>query len=311
MQYELKISGAPQDDGAIDLDRLAQLANGLRDIAKGALQIRLLGASQSKGRETRKINDALRIRLKGLKPGSTVLQLECEPFKNTLAHIQGDFFKPDLLERLPNQSPLALVMETFADALSDSGDDSDYLDKPLLNDLQDFKKLFLDDNEVFSLQNEGGAPELSLMRKDFQRIKSMEDRTPDPAPIILSGMVEMLQYSKSKIVILTEEGRSLNGVLAEGLLTGEASKYWGKKVTISGTAHFRPSGRMAFVEVERMFEPSEKDDYFSRPPRRETVEQQLERQIQQKGLQNRFGNFIGILTEAGQSIEDDLKILTR
>jgi hypothetical protein len=54
-----------------------------------------------------------------------------------------------------------------------------------------------------------------------------------------------------------------------------------------------------------------RDIAIGAPPRHETVEQQLERQILQKGLQNRFGNFIGILTEAGQSVEDDLKMLTR
>lgn len=310
MQYELKISGAQTDDGSIDLDRLAHLAEGLRDIAKGALQIRLLGASQKKGRETLRFNDALRIRLRGLKAGSTILELECEPFKNTLAHIQGDFFKPALLERLPDQTPVALIIETFADALNEDSD-SELLDKPLLHNLHQFKKLFLSDAEVFQFSNRGSTPDLKLKKSDFQRIKTLEDNTPDPAPVILNGTVELLQYSKSKIVILTEEGKSINGFLAEGLLGSEASRWWGKKVTISGTAHFRPSGRTAFVEVERMFEPGENDAYFSKPPRRETVEQQLERQIQQKGNVNRLSTFIGILADDEQTLESDLLLLTK
>jgi hypothetical protein len=310
MQYELKISGSQMDDGAIDLDRLAQLAEGLRDIAKGALQIRLLGSSQKKGRETMRLNDALRIRLRGLKPGSTILELECEPFKNTLAHIQGDFFKPDLLTRLPEQTPVALIVETFSDALNETSD-SEYLDKPLLHNLHQFKKLFLSDSELFQFTNKGSMPSLKLARADFDRIKMREDRTPDPAPVILSGTVELLQYSKSKIVILTEEGRSLNGFLAEGLAGEGASRWWGKKVTITGTAHFRPSGRMAFVEVEQMFEPRAKDEYFSKPPRHETVEQQLERQLQQKGNVNNLAALIGILADDDQSLEADLMLLSK
>jgi len=37
MEYEIKLSGTPFDDGAIDLDRLEFIAQYLRDIAKGAL----------------------------------------------------------------------------------------------------------------------------------------------------------------------------------------------------------------------------------------------------------------------------------
>ncbi len=309
-QYELRISGAQTDDGAIDLERLSLLAEGLRNIAKGALQIRLLGASQKKGRETLRLNDALRIRLRGLKPGSTVLELECNTFKKTLQHIQGNFFKPELLEKLPEQTPVALIVETFTDALNEESD-SEYLDKPLLHSLHDFKKLFLSDSEIFEFQNGGSKPLLALTRPDFKRIKVREDNTPDPAPIILSGRVELLQYSKSKITILSEEGRTLNGFLAPDLIDGEASRWWGKKVTISGIAHYRPSGRMAFVEVERMFEPGAKDEYFSKPPRRETVEQQLERQLQQKGNINQLASFIGVLSEEDQSLEGDLLLLTK
>lgn len=310
MQYELRLSAAEQDDGGIDLDRLAQFAFGFRDIAKGALQIRLLGASHSKGRETRKLTDALRIRLIGMRTAeSTVFELECKQFRETLPPIQGDFFRP-ALEQLPDLSPIGLVMLSFNDALAEN-EDSDNLDKMLLRDLADLKKLFVSDEEVFTLSNRGSLPDLTLMRKDFQRIKQLEDQTPDPAPVILNGTVELLQFSKSKIVLLTEEGRSINGVLTEGLLAGEASRFWGKKVTITGTAHFRPSGRMAFVEVDRMFEPGEKDEFFSKVPVRETVEQQLQRQIAQKGLVNRFGDFYGCLAEEGVTWEDDQKYLTK
>lgn len=43
----------------------------------------------------------------------------------------------------------------------------------------------------------------------------------------------------------------------------------------------------------------------------ETVEQQLERQLRQKGPINQLGSFIGVLAEEGQSLEDDLKLLTK
>lgn len=42
-----------------------------------------------------------------------------------------------------------------------------------------------------------------------------------------------------------------------------------------------------------------------------TVEAQLQQQLQQKGHVNHLADFIGILAEEGQSLEEDLKLLTR
>jgi hypothetical protein len=52
------------------------------------------------------------------------------------------------------------------------------------------------------------------------------------------------------------------------------------------------------------------DGFFSRPVFRETVAQQLERQIsKKKGIANRLSDFIGILADAEGSYENDLKML--
>ena len=56
-------------------------------------------------------------------------------------------------------------------------------------------------------------------------------------------------------------------------------------MTIAGTAHYSAGGRMSFLYIEKLFEPSEADKYFSKPSKKETVEQQIQRQ--QKSLKNR------------------------
>jgi hypothetical protein len=43
----------------------------------------------------------------------------------------------------------------------------------------------------------------------------------------------------------------------------------------------------------------------------ETVEQQLERQLQQKGNVNNLAALIGILADDDQTLEDDLMLLTK
>ena len=75
MKYELKISGAIEESGTIDLQRLATISNGIRKISEGALQIRLKGISFSRGKKKIPLEKSLKVRLTGLKEGSTVLRM--------------------------------------------------------------------------------------------------------------------------------------------------------------------------------------------------------------------------------------------
>lgn len=309
MEYEIKLSGTPFDDGGVDLDRLEIIAQHLRDIAKGALQMRMFGSSYKKGRETDQIARALKIRLRGISQGSTVLHLECKPFRETLQNVQGSLFQQAILERLPDQTPVSLIMESFQDALNPELG-SELLDKYLLKDLQSFKKALINERQTIQFSNQGSLPDLELRMADFNRLKNIEERTPSPQPVVISGIVEELKFSKAKVTFVPDKGRPITGFLGETVSTGEMAGFWGKKVTIQGTAHFRPNGQMAFVEIEKVSLSDRGDAFFSRPVVRETVAQQLERQMAaRKSSGNKLSQFIGILSDAEGNFENDLKLL--
>ncbi len=307
MQYEIKLQGAPTDDGSISLERLADLAASLQAIAKGALQIRLGGISNWRGRTTLRLNGALEIRLRGLRPGSTVLDLECDTFRESLAGQQGDVFRPNILEALPALTPMSLVIQSFQDALQPQPNE-EHLDKPLLQELQQFKKLFSEANETITISNRGSLPSLELRKQDLAKIHILEVQTPEPQNVLVKGLVETLKYSKSKVIIQTSEGR-IDAFLPQTLTPDAISRHWGKEVTIAGMAHYRPSGRMAFIEIERIFEPSDGDAYFSRKKSSETAEQQIQRQLAEKQYQNQLGDLVG-KWPGEESFEDLLKQLS-
>ncbi len=310
MEYEINLSGTPFDDGAIDLDRLEIIAQYLRDIAKGALQMRMFGSSYKRGRETEEIVRALKIRLTGLSRGSTILHLECQPFRETLQHVQGNLFHQEILRRLPDETPVSLVMESFQDALNPKSG-REMLDIHLLKDLQNFKKVLVNDAQTVKFSNRGTLPDLQLRMVDFTRFKTIEEQTPNPQPVVISGIVEELKFSKAKVTFIPDRGRPITGFLGEGVPAGEMAKYWGQKVTIRGTAHFRSSGQMGFVEIGKVSLAEEGDAYFSRPVQRETVAQQLERQMaSKKKAGNQLSQFIGILADAAGDYENDLKMLS-
>lgn len=205
MKYEIKLSGAEQDDGKIDLQRLVLLAQSVSDIAIGALQIRLLGISGEKGRTSELISNALKITLSDLKPGSTILELECEPFKKTLDGYQGDAFRPEIFRSLPDQTPMSLVMESYREALNYK-EEANYLDKALLKKLKSVEKIFVSKEEALTITNQGKTPDVQLKKVDFKKIQSLEESIPEPREIIINGVVEELKYSKLKVTINTKEG---------------------------------------------------------------------------------------------------------
>ena len=303
MTYEIKLEGAEQDDGKIELHRLILLAQAITEIAKGALQIRLMGISAEKGRTSDRITNALKIKLADLKNGSaglevinkelgsTILELECEYFKETLAGQQGDAFRPEILGDLPNQSPMTLVMETFKEALNYK-EEVNHLDKALLKKLKNFEKVFVSKEELLTIANRGSIPKLELQKIDFRKIQKLEESIPEPQEVIINGVVEELKYSKRRVTINTKEG-AVNGILSESLDPADISKYWGKDLTIAGTAHYQPSGKMSFLYIEKIFEPTDTDKYFSKPSRKETVEQQIQRQQKQIKHSNRLSEIVG------------------
>lgn len=306
MKYEIKLAGAEQDDGKIELDRLVNLAQSITNIARGALQVKLMGISNEKGRRSEKISTALRIKLSDLKKGSTILELECEPFKTTLKGHPGDLFKTEILEQLPDKTPMSLVIDSFREAMN-YNEDSTFLDKPLLKRLKDFKKVFISKDELLTISNQGTIPEITLKRSDFKRIGILEESIPEPQEIVINGVVEELKYSKLRVGIATKEGL-VHAILSEELEPVDISKYWGKELTISGRMHFLPSGRPSFIYIERIFAPGEFDDYFSKPINKLTIEQQIQKKLKQQRHTNFLSEFVG-QWPGEESIDEILKDL--
>lgn len=306
MRYEIKLAGADQDDGKIELDRLVQLAQSITNIARGALQVKLVGISNEKGRRTEKISTALKIKLSDLKKGSTILELECDSFKSTLEGQPGDLFKSEILEQLPDKTPMSLVIESFREAMN-YNEDSTFLDKPLLKKLKDFKKIFVSDDELLTISNSGSIPEITLRRSDFKKIGVLEESIPEPQEIVINGVVEELKYSKLRVGIATKQGL-VNAVLSEELEPMDISKYWGQELTIAGRMHFLPSGKPSFIYIERVFKPDEFDSYFSKPVNKLNIEQQIQKKIKYQKHTNLLGDIVG-QWPGDESIDDILKDL--
>lgn len=290
MKYEIKIDKPAEGNGHIDLRRLVQLADIISKVAEGALQLRLRGVSITAGRKQAKLDDALRIDLVGVKKGSTRLMLECATLGETLKGIQFDAFRHEGQLQLAEQTPMSLFMNTFNDAL-DGTSSKEFLDKPLLNQLVAFKKVFRAPEEAFRVSNEGRTKELVVKKESLKQIAVLEESLPEPERIVLQGTVDLLQHSSSRIRVKGPDG-VMDGFLSDDLDRSEVAQFWTKEATVMGLVHFKPGGRRT-IEVQRIFPVEQGEDYFAKQRKGENVEQQIERQLREKGGRNTTKSVVG------------------
>jgi hypothetical protein len=306
MKYEFKIEGANEPTGSIDLHRISLIADCIRKVSEGALQIRIKGISLQKGRKKLSLENALRVSLIGIKEGSTILCLEAKPFSETLDDLQLDLFRQEAQLAIPGQTPVSMFISAFHEAL-DEDSTKEFIDKPLLKELKKLKAAFYAEGEKFSLVNQGSINELELSKETFSKIKFLDDDLPEPEAILINGRVELLQFSKCKVSIETKDGL-ISGFISDDLNPEEIAKYWGKEVTLAGTLHYKPNGRNV-IEIDRVFEAQAGDEYFSRKKKAETTEQQIQRQLREHNYQNNLSEIIG--KWPGDEEFDDLqKMLT-
>ncbi|WBL41295.1 hypothetical protein PBT90_11060 [Algoriphagus halophytocola] len=306
MKYELKIAHALDTAGSIDLQRLSSISDSLRKIAEGALMLRLKGLSKAK--KSFKLEDALRITLTGLEKGSTILCLHSQTFEKTLPSFQTNLFRIAHQQDLPHKTPISLVAESFQAAL-DNPDESELLDKPLLKELLNFKKSFKSDEEVFSIKNEGSFAGLSLRKSDFKKIQLIEEEIPASEAVLINGRIEELKFSTQKVRILTKEGL-VDAFLSEKFDTDKISDWWGKEATVVGTKHYKPGKRFA-IEIEQLVEQGGGDSFFSKKPRHENLEEQINRQLKEGKEINPLSLIVGSWpgSETDEEFEASLKEL--
>lgn len=290
MKYEIKIDKPFEGNGHIDFRRLAQLADVVSKVAEGALQIRLRGVSITAGRKQAKLDDALQIDLVGVRKGSTRLMVECQTLGETLTGIQLDAFRQDEQLKLKEQTPMSLFMNTFHEALDEQGN-KEYLDKPLLNQLKSFKKVFRAKEEAFHVSNEGRTKKLTVERDSFKQIADLEDSLPEPERIVLQGTVDLLQNSSSRIRIKGPDGTT-DGFLSDDLDRTAVAQFWTKEATVVGMVHFKPGGRR-LIEVQQVFPADQAEDYFAKVRKGVNAEQQIERQLREKGGRNTAKSVVG------------------
>lgn len=125
--------------------------------------------------------------------------------------------------------------------------------------------------------------------KEIDQIERIKTRTPEPTAFVISGSFDLIQHSKKQFHLVLSNGQVILGTVDPEFLTIEDMRqWWGRKVAVKGTVHFRPSGRVRLIEAqvikrmeageevfERLPEPSTTLDLFEASVKRQAVKSPL------------------------------------
>lgn len=286
--YDIKIINNKDGKGRLELGRVEFLVKQIRSISKRALLLQLFG--YSKVSLPRKFNKYLNIYLSGqsVVEEATAFTLDADNFGKLPVQLDAFWDKSEIGEL----TPVSLVIASLRAALLEE-EDKNLLDEPLIDELISLKRFFQSDNEILSLSNRGSVPEISLGTREIDQMEHLYKRIPDPQKVVVNGKIDEMKHSKKQLVLLTEKKERVVVMPHDNSIITELSGFFGKDITITGIAHFKPGGQLSFVQLESFGQPGKGDEIFSKKPEKMGIQQKIALQLREGKKANPLDDIFG------------------
>ena len=266
MKYKLKVDGLQTLDGTISIRALKLLVDSLSEIAERSLRLAVQGESIKRGPIPNWLARSLDFTVTGLKKGSTTILLEAPELGDTAAEqiIQQDLWysKPT-----PADTALSLVSRSVKDAVSEDVESLAY-DKGVLEGLLSFESFFKSfGNKLIVQSSARPAEDFQLSCKELDRVREFKAEIPEPIAMVISGQFDVIQHSRKKFYLVLSNHEVIPGTIDPEIINVEQMReFWGKKVTIKGTVHFRPDRRVRLLEAQTIKLIEAGEEVFDRSP---------------------------------------------
>ena len=286
VKYSLRIHGLPTPDGTIPIRALLDFLAGLTDCAEKGLRLVVDGASVRAGRPPAWLEAATNFTLAGLAGGSTVLQIEAPTLDELLGDQvrQGDFW---LQPPHPGETALSVVSRSIRDTTAENLE-SDYYDAGVLKSILQLKSFFRAREqrvELISEQRPNENIELSL--EAVEKAERLKIRTPESQTFLVSGLLNRIEHSERRFRLVLGDGRLVPGRIDEEFTTAEnLREHWGRKVTVRGVVHFRPSGRVQMIAAQEFRAMSAGEEIFEVVPYVQTVAEFAQEAVRESANRN-------------------------
>ncbi len=301
IRHTIRLQGFDLENGKISFSLLAKLNEQLLRLSESTLRSFVNGNSTLKrGKQAEWLVRSLDFNLSGLKSGSTILEVEAPLLKETMGNMQVPMFGDLPMEEVTANSALGLGLYAFDKAIH--GDVNSFiLDKHLLKEMRHFGKFLTKKGSSIEVSSGKKSKTVRLKKEVIEKIKTIEDKTPASIKTKVTGVLDVLKHSNNQLELIVDETKRIRAVLSEQLSISELTHFFGKAVTVSGTANYNPSGEVISFEINGYKPVNKKEKYFSQLPTPLFEESDLKRIA-------RAQNYKGYNTDKVQKIVGQMEV---
>lgn len=268
-KHNLTLLGGPHDELRVSAALLHDALGALLDGARLATRFSVEGESARTGPTPGWLSAACSVDVTGLKAGSAVLTMEAATLDEAYPEKFGEDTQPDLF--LVKDEPLAThtAIDLFGGVLLNAitGDRDDVVaDRALLDACIRFAKVAGSSGEGIRIDGlHADVSSVVVTKAHIPHLELLRDQTPSPQAVRVAGTLETISASRPEIALKLKDGTRVPARTEEH--DPETLRVlFGRKVVVSGIAHFRPSGRVLKLDVELIEESTAGDALFESAP---------------------------------------------
>ena len=266
IKYKIRIAGLQTPDGTISIKVLREVLEVLVESSERGLRLAIQGESVKRGKVPSWLSKSLDFTITGLEEGSTVLDLEAAVLGETaldkIAEQDLWYSKP-----APEDTALTLLSRSVRDTTSENLE-SDTYDAGVLEGLLSFEPILRNFAKRIEFHSDERPQErFELGSDEIDKIRRLKTYTPEPMTFVVSGQLDMIQHSSKRFHLMIKDRQSIPGTVDPEFLSAEdLRQWWGRKVTIKGLIHFRPSRKVRLIEAQVIKPKAVGEDIFERVP---------------------------------------------
>lgn len=304
---DVRLKGAAARGTRISASVLRDLLDTLLEGARKTVRLRIEGRSVARGTPPGWLEDAAAFELVEMQEGSTIVALEAEPISRAVPeqYLLGDLFSDASNDG--EKTGLAHFFDGLDAALSGNSD-SDLYDEGLISTFESFERLFKHGFDEIEVVN-GRA--LTIDSNGLERVGQLKRSIPRARRVRLAGQLDQIRHSDRMFTLVLEDGSRVKG-LANDIAANELASLFGKQATVSGVAHFKPSGLLQRIDAE-LIAPSAGDvELWSKAPTPLFEDRHVARELRQpQGPISGFAAVIGKWPgdEDDETIDEALRTL--
>ena len=306
--YTVRLSGPDVRSGRISAGVLRDLLDVLVEGSRRALRFRMEGRSTARGTPPAWLGAASAFEVVGLTEGSTLIEIEAPELQGAFGNLLPQLGPFEPME--PRSTGLTLFAESLADAIAGDAD-SDRYDNGLLQKFQELSRVFergVGALELTERNGPAGRSGLTIRPEALESIEKLQQQTPPSQHVRVAGRLDAIRHSDRMFALILESGTTLRGV-AEGFPPEAMAGLFGQAVIVSGTASFRPSGRVQAIEAERI-EKAEGDFTLWAAEPRPLLPSLLRKDLQrEQGPRSGLGAVIGAWP--GEETDEEVRAVLR